>query len=127
MKRGTAIQVLPDGLTYPPLAGGGLIEASSWMDGVEIPGEYPPLAGGGLIEATRAQSSLRDSRKYPPLAGGGLIEASLTSWTMRRPSGRNRRSRAAPSLKQRHRDGGKFRYQRIRRSRAAASLKHQVW
>ena len=38
---------------------------------------YPPLSGGGLIEAARARKYARAAPEstYPPLSGGGLIEA----------------------------------------------------
>ena len=36
---------------------------------------YPPLAGGGLIEAVESRTRAKQGASYPPLAGGGLIEA----------------------------------------------------
>ena len=88
----------PD-LPYPPLSGGGLIEADYWDACYFAQIAYPPLSGGGLIEASknsldkpvhncirrfRAAASLKPAlvrrpslpyRAYPPLSGGGLIEA----------------------------------------------------
>ena len=65
------------GSRYPPLAGGGLIEAVLGMPITPSGASYPPLAGGGLIEASAIASGSLEPWWYPPLAGGGLIEAGL--------------------------------------------------
>ena len=84
---------------YPPLAGGGLIEAALAKKAFDYPEMYPPLAGGGLIEAIHFHEVWGSRARYPPLAGGGLIEAAkliAVSYVVRLGI---RRSRAAASLK----------------------------
>ena len=60
---------------YPPLSGGGLIEAKQYKEHNDCTVKYPPLSGGGLIEATLIFTFSAFSALYPPLSGGGLIEA----------------------------------------------------
>ncbi len=60
---------------------------------------YPPLSGGGLIEAAIFPGFGPAARQYPPLSGGGLIEARQIGAKI--PDLRRiRRFRAAASLKQ---------------------------
>ena len=75
MKRRKLEMTILTELTYPPPAGGGLIEATPSPSAPSGGRWYPPPAGGGLIEASA--DSLREKLHlmYPPPAGGGLIEA----------------------------------------------------
>ena len=133
---------------YPPLSGGGLIEAASRKQGARHSTRYPPLSGGGLIEACRISWSLCERIWYPPLSGGGLIEAasppgaiSRSSWYPPLSGGGlieavwNRRSRTQETPLYPPLSGGGLieatsytfpaaRPLGIRRFRAAASLKH---
>ena len=67
---------------YPPLMGGGLIEAELDDPDLILESGYPPLMGGGLIEGQIREQHGPDMDVYPPLMGGGLIEGLIRSMTL---------------------------------------------
>ena len=60
---------------------------------------YPPPAGGGLIEGVREALEVAAWMKYPPPAGGGLIEGRNRLFTRFVDAAHIPRPRAGASLK----------------------------